>query len=538
MFGLDNLAALGPAARAAALETLLQTGGESLRQQVGQWITRLLPVESLVPDDAARWRPLVVDAIQFVFSRISARRLALKLVEQSELPPETPPEQRLLRLISRMPALQKLGQVLARNRRLAPALRLALIELENGMSDVTPEEIRAIVVEQLGDRLEAYSVRLESSVFCEASVSAVMRFTWKEAERERERAVFKVLKPYVPGCFAEDMSLLQQLGEYLALPARGYGFAVKDVQEMLGEVRLLLEHELDFAREQATLRDALRLYRSSIGIRVPRLVEPLCTPRITAMSEEKGVKVTAACRRSPIRRGRIAGQLIEALLSVPLFSREAEAVFHGDPHAGNLLYDEPNRELVVLDWALAERLGTEPRRHLILLVLMTMLRNPAAVAESVEGLGRGPRRLIRRRVARFFDHLPEGYSPGALDAMRLLDDLALEGVRFPPALFLFRKMLFTLDGVLHDVAAEDDVPIDTVIAREFLTRWAASLGFFFAPLHLKDFATVPWIAALYQARQWKGRFSGSGRTARGPKPSQKTKSPRRAKSPQPALPRR
>ena len=262
-----------------------------------------------------------------------------------------------MRLISKMPALQKLGQVLARNRRISPALRNELAKLENGMSDVQPEEIRAIIEQQLGPQLARYAVEIEPAIFCEASVSAVVRFTWNNPARERERGVFKVIKPFVPLCFGEDMTLLQELGDYLAATDRGYGFAVRDVKEMLAEVRLLLEHELDFPREQATLAEAYRAYRSSFGIRVPRPIKPLCTAGITAMSAEDGVKVTDACRRFPIRRRRIAEQLIEALIAVPLFSRDEVAIFHADPHAGNLLYDEPNRELMVLDWALAERLG-------------------------------------------------------------------------------------------------------------------------------------------------------------------------------------
>src|SRR6185369_2754729 len=97
----------------------------------------------------------------------------------------------------------------------------------------------------------------------------------------------------------------------LASHERGYPFPIHDVQEMLVEVRQLLEHELDFVREQAALAEAGRSYRASIGIRVPRVIPELCTAQITAMTEEDGVKVTDACRRSPIRRERIAEQVIE-----------------------------------------------------------------------------------------------------------------------------------------------------------------------------------------------------------------------------------
>ena len=69
--------------------------------------------------------------------------------------------------------------------------------------------------------------------------------------------------------------------------------------------------------------------------------------------------------------------------------------------------------------------------------------------------------------------------------MKLLDELALKGVRFPPALFLFRKVLFTLDGVLHDVAGPG-VRIDQEVARQFVTRCVSSFGFFHEPLTFPD----------------------------------------------------
>jgi hypothetical protein len=85
--------------------------------------------------------------------------------------------------------------------------------------------------------------------------------------------------------------------------------------------------------------------------------------------------------------------------------------------------------------------------------------------------------------------------------MMLLDEIALEGVRFPSALFLFRKVLFTLDGVLHDVAG-CDVRIDEVILREFLARAVASFGLFHAPLKSADFITIQREVLWYPVRRW------------------------------------
>ena len=491
---------------------LLSPTGQAWRESVGAWVTQIVPVETLVPASASRWRPLVQDAIQFLFCRLSAGRLARKLVEQMDLPADTQPEQRLLRLISKMPGLQKIGQVLARNRHISPKLRSALTELENGMSDVTAAEVQHILRTELGDRMERFEVELEPELLSEASVSAVIGFTWKKPDRERERGVFKVLKPYVPECFAEDMALLQELGNYIAKGNRVYDFATEDVNDMITEVRLLLERELDFGREQSTLAGAARTYRASLGIRVPRVMPPLCTAGITAMSEENGVKVTDAFPRSPIRRSRIVGQLIEALIAVPLFSSQETSVFHADPHAGNLLYDETNRELIVLDWALAEGLGLESRRQLVMLAVMMVLQNEDGVRNAIRALRRagGSRladKIIDREVKRFFDELPAGKLPGVLDAMRLMDEIALQGVHFAAPLFLFRKSLFTLDGVLEDVAGAE-VRMDTAIVRHFLTRWAASFGLFYAPLRIQDFLNLEWNALLYPARTWQRRRLG------------------------------
>ena len=512
---LFSLAALTAAPDAAAIEDALRSAaGPAARAHAAAWIRSLIPVDWLVPRSAERWRPLVADALQFVFSRLSDGRLAQKIAEQMALPAEAPPEQRLMRLISRMPALQKIGQVLARNRRLAPRLRRALSELENGIRDVSHGEMREMIAGQLGERLEQFQVRLDSAILSEASVSAVIRFTWQNAEQERERGVFKALKPYVRACYGEEMELLQGLGRYLAGRDRGYGFAARDIDDMLTETRLLLERELDFEREQKTLAEATRTYRGTLGVRVPRVFPALCTAEITAMSEETGVKVTDAVRNSPVRQSRVAAQIVDALIATPLFSAQDPSVFHADPHAGNLLYDEANRELIVLDWALAERLSLDTRRRLILLAAMAATENRDGVREAIRGLcrpgrrGRTTDRIVDRAVDGFFERTPAGHVPGVLDAMRLLDQIALQGVRLAAPLFLFRKSLFTLDGVLRDVAGSD-VRMDLAMMRHFLTRWAASFGLFYSPLRAGDLLSLEWNALMYPARAWRRKVLGA-----------------------------
>src|SRR6266404_6983227 len=105
------------AERVATIEAALRSlAGQSLRGAMAEWIVDgIVPVSRLVPEAYEKWRPPVRDAMMFVVARLSPARLAPKLLEQFELPESTPAEARLLRLIAKVPGLQKLGQVIARN---------------------------------------------------------------------------------------------------------------------------------------------------------------------------------------------------------------------------------------------------------------------------------------------------------------------------------------------------------------------------------------------------------------------------------------
>jgi ubiquinone biosynthesis protein len=511
---LSSLAGLLPegsiSTQASAIEAALRTpAGQAMRGQVGKWIVeKFVPADALVPKEYAQWRAPVRDAMLFVVSRFSEPRLAVKILEQINLPPDASPETHLLQLIVRVPGLQKLGQVLARNRKLKPSMRRALIQLENGIRDVTADDMYALIERELGARLQRYEVETEREILSEASVSAVLRFTWRNPENgERERGVFKVLKPHIPVYFAEDMNMLAGLAKFFGTRYREYGFAKNVLTDTFTKVRRLLQHEVDFVGEQNTLKKALKLYPWMPGVRVPRPIEPLCTSTITALSEESGLKVTDAVARLPEwRRGQVAQQLIEALIAVPLFAPEENALFHADPHAGNLLYDESTRELTILDWALTESLSREQRRHLALLVFMVGLSDPVGTFNEVRALSEPKirrnskqERLIRETVDDFFDALPLRTFAGAVDAMRLLQQIAASGVRFPAPLIMMSKVLFTLDGILEDINGAG-VSMALTVARHPVNRWAirgVSAGM---PLKFEDWIAVQCSAAFYPAR--------------------------------------
>ncbi len=520
---------IAPAQLRAALENFLPQGataeekiraiedglksplGESLRDAMAKWIVdEIVPVDALVPNAYVKWRPPVRDSMMFVVARLSPARLAPKLLEQIELPLDTPPEARLLRLIAKVPGLQKLGQVIARNQHLHPALRNALAKLENGIRDVQPEDIRSIIERELGPRIQRFAVEVAPKILKEASVSAVVRFTWRNPNTgKRERGVFKVLKPHIPEYFSEDMDYLQGLAHYFGDRHHTYGFPAHLIPDTFRKVRRLLRHEVNFRREQKTLMEAAMLYGSFPGVRIPQVISTFCTPRVTALSELRGIKVTNAASRLPAAgRRKLAEQLVEALVAVPLFAATQDAIFHGDPHAGNLLYDNRTGELAILDWALRERLGREQRRHLALLFLMVTLRDPIGVCNAVSALSQHPfrstsprGRAARASVAQFLAELPVSTMPSGADAMRLLEQVAMKGIRFPASLIMLSKVMFTLEGILGDIVGANPA-MGFTIARQVAQHWLANRQAYRSPLRTRDWLTLQCSALLFTSRLW------------------------------------
>ena len=207
-------------------------------------------------------------------------------------------------------------------------------------------------------------------------------------------------------------------------------------------------------------------------------------------------------------------------------------IFHADPHAGNLLYDTAARGVghpgLGSDWTLT----LQQRRCVFMLVLMTMLRDADGMTGAIERLRlRGPADdrqqalIIRERVTRLLDGLPLFRLPGPMDAMRVLDEIALNGIRFPAGLLMFRKAWFTLDGVLEDIS-KSGVRMDSVLARYALAHWARTGAALFSLLSPSDWVSLDWstltlasrlsVQALSRSWQWIRRPPLQGDAAQQP----------------------
>src|SRR5258708_5920334 len=111
--------------------------------------------------------PLLLDFLD----HLSDDRLLDKLVSLAYLPPGTSRGDYLKEFVSKVPSLQKLGQILARNPDLSPDYRKALQDLENGIHTMTREELVTFISDDVGKpEIDKYQVQFADHILAEASV--------------------------------------------------------------------------------------------------------------------------------------------------------------------------------------------------------------------------------------------------------------------------------------------------------------------------------------------------------------------------------
>lgn len=435
---------------------------ESKREEVVELLLELIPVQELVPAVYEKYLQMVADAARVILSKLSPERLRIKLIEQMLLPLEATLQERVLKLITRMPTMQKLGQIIARNKNLDPELRRRLQKLENSIRDASYEAILARIHEEMKTKIAAYRVKVGRRFLAEASVCAVVPFTWRHPkDGARRKGVFKVLKPFITHYWHEDLKILDALAVHFDRNRHSYGLPTVGFRQILREVRDLFKREIKLPIEQSRLQEARDFYSQEANVRVPDLL-PMSTSVVTGMEFIDGVKVTTAAERYPEKRNRIAALVLEKTIISVLFHQGSEALFHADPHAGNLFYCEKTDELALLDWGLSCTLSRPYRRELIQLILGLVVRDEARAIKATCNLTEGritqsQVAIVERRVRETIDSLPLFPLVRLAPLTQLLDNLILDGVKFPAELLMFRKSLFTLLGVIHDTSSEFDV---------------------------------------------------------------------------------
>src|SRR5262249_6153857 len=120
-------------------------------------------LSSAIPESCSAYRRPLTAALGFFLDHLAPDRASAILGDQWALSPTASNAERLFVLARRSPILHKLGQVLARDRRLDVRLRETLQRLESMPSCFSVAELRPLIERELGD-LDRHAIALEPAV--------------------------------------------------------------------------------------------------------------------------------------------------------------------------------------------------------------------------------------------------------------------------------------------------------------------------------------------------------------------------------------
>ncbi len=441
----------------------------------------LLPESALadvLPRDLAHFALPVRDALCVFLGGLPPAQQAAILRQQARLPASASFSQRLVRLAQASPVLHKLGQMLARDQRLPYQLRVCLRDLESLPPSVSAEQIESLVAQEFGD-LGRNGIQLRPAL-AEASVAVVVPFEQSaypaahspasQCPHAAGRGVLKILKPGIEQQLERELELLQNVGQHLDQRCEELGIPQLDYENAFQQASEKLLEEVRLEYEQRHLVEAQQFFADEPRVHIPQLLE-WCSSRITAMEFISGGKVTD--HGSASSRRQLSCLLAEVLIGKTLFSPAPRALFHADPHAGNLFLTDDGR-LGLLDWSLVGRLGSQERTWLVQIGLAALTLNGQSIEHGLERLAmvEPNRPLLRRVVETALRRVARGQLPGWSWMLNLLDDAAQRaGLRVATDLLMFRKTAQTLDGLITEMAGCDRV-LELTLFLEFLRHLA------------------------------------------------------------------
>ena len=418
--------------------------------------------------DLARLRTVAVTVARHGFGHLLmktplGRRLFDRVPEPDAALRETSAPVRFAKLLAALgPTYIKLGQILSmRKDLLAPDWIEALEKLQDDAPRLPFSAVRTQVETSLGGTLEDLYASFEEAPLGTASIAQ----THRARTRDGEEVVVKVQRPGIAATVRSDLDLLYLAAQILEASIDEIQFigAVSIVEEFeKGLVR-----ELDFHQELANLLEFHRNLDPQHKVTVPRPRPELSTRTVLTMQFFAGRPIRKLEPKSPQAQA-VVNEIVHAALKQVL----VDGVFHGDPHAGNLLYGEDGT-VCMIDLGMVGRVSQEQRDDVVTLMIATIANDASTIARLLLKMGTPTQRVNLNEFKADIVRVRQQYlmveSFGAYDSSGFIEEFTRLAGRYRIKLATDMAILAKAAATLEDIIRTLHPAVDLVgIARPFL----------------------------------------------------------------------
>ena len=311
----------------------------------------------------------------------------------------------------------------------------AFQQLQNDAAPVPFSRIDAALKRSLGaDWRDAFRWVDENPVAV-ASIAQVHRARLEDGTD----VAIKVRLPGVKKLFEQDAKVFEVLAAIAAPRFREF-----DLKQAIEQLLIMTAMELDFRNEAANTRRFSRQPHHA-RIRIPDLIDDLCSERILVTSWEHGARLRNHLDANPEQ----ARDLLSVLLTSYLQQVTRFGVYQADPHPGNFLVNDQG-QVVILDFgAIGVLTPDEVRRYSRLLYGLMGFEGDVDIGElfvQAGFKGGSPETLKELALFVLTDKVNQ---QGPVAAMgELMQRFREERISIPDSYIGISRVLITLGGFL------------------------------------------------------------------------------------------
>ena len=269
----------------------------------------------------------------------------------------------------------KLAQFLsARPDMLPKAYIEALKPLQNENHKVPFSKMVTVLQEDLGWNWRDKFEWVDEDPIATASIAQVHKARTKEGVD----VAIKIQQPNVRDLFDEDFTTFQLISRAL----RGKLPGNLDIEQMVMALLEMTAEELDFRNEEQNTRDFGAL-KHHPRIRVPVLLEELCTKRVIVTEWIVGTRLTDHLDRSNKEE---AKDLLNVLQDSYMQQITQFGKYQADPHPGNFLVT-PDKNIFIVDYGTIGRLTPEETMNYSMLIMVLLGHMEGNIGKMLQKAG-------------------------------------------------------------------------------------------------------------------------------------------------------
>ena len=364
-----------------------------------------------------------------------------------DLEPPTLPVKVRLMLEELGPTYVKVGQIVSSQASTIPSdWEAELVKLQSDVPPFPSDEVRQIIIEELGAPPEELYATFNPQPFAAASTAQVHRATLHDGTS----VAVKVQRPYIAAQMKADIGIMQNAARVVS--SRSEYVRSVDLVGMLEEFGNGALNELDYTGEAY---NAFRLGQNLAaipGVHVPTVYMHLSTTKVLTMEFVQGVKASnvEAIEKAGLDRDALGRNALKAIIKQLLI----DGFFHADPHPGNILVNLKTGVLTFIDTGMVGELSMMQRMNLIQLLMAVSQSDVSAMGQILRSLStpfvdnvddRAFYHDFERRMGRYV------YGGAAISfgqAVNVSFDLLREhGLRLDPSLTLAVKALMQGEAI-------------------------------------------------------------------------------------------